>query len=81
MQKTDISTPSTIKSLKRRLGVADKTQIRLLLQVSPAQRLQTMLTMQTTILSNWRTRLRRTHPHLNDLELCQMLFERLQQNG
>ncbi len=81
MQKTDVSTLSTVESLKRRLGPADKTQIRLLLQVSPAQRLQTMLTIQTTILTNWHTRLRRTHPHLNDLELCKMLFERLQQNG
>jgi hypothetical protein len=81
MQKTGISTLSAVEALKRRLGPADKTQIRLLLKVSSAQRLQTMLTIQTTILTNWRTRLRRTHPHLNDLELCKMLFERLRQNG
>ena len=81
MQKTDVSTQLTVESLKRRLGPADKTQIRLLLQVSPAQRLQTMLTMQTTILNSWRTRLRKAHPYLNDLELCEMLFKRLQKNG
>jgi len=70
-----------VESLKRRLGSADTTQIRLLLQLSPAQRLRTMLSMQTTILTDWHTRLRRTHPHLSDLELCELLFERLQKNG
>lgn len=81
MSETNAPTRSTVEALKRRLGPADEKQIRLLLQVSPAQRLQTMLTMQTTILNSWRIRLRRTHPHLSDLELCQLLFKRLKQNG
>lgn len=81
MYKTDESTMPSVEALKRRLGPADKKQIRLLLQVSSAQRLQTMLMMQTTILNDWRSRLRRTHPHLNELELCQLLFKRLKQNG
>jgi len=81
MDKTDESTTLTVETLKRRLGPADKEQIRLLLRVSPARRLHTMLEMQTTILNNWRVRLHRTHPHLNDLELCQLLHKRLKQNG
>ncbi len=81
MYTTDESSIPTVEALKRRLGPADTKQIRLLLQVPPAQRLQTMLTMQTTILDSWRIRLRRAHPHLNDLELCQLLFKRFKQNG
>ncbi len=81
MNETNASAVSTVEALKRRLGPADEKQIRLLLQVSPGQRLQTMLTMQTAILNGWRIRLRRTHPQLSDLELCQLLFERLKQNG
>ena len=72
---------TNLASLKRRLGPADEEQIRLLLRVSPAQRLQTMLTMQAGVLNMWRTRLRLAHPQLSDLELCQLMFERLQQNG
>jgi hypothetical protein len=71
----------SLLELKRRLGPADTEQIRLLLRVSPGQRLQTMLEMQAVLLNNWRQRLRRKHPHLNDLELCQLVFERLGQNG
>lgn len=76
-----IASPQTTTSedLKRRLGPADKAQIRLLLRVSPAQRLQTMLEMQAIILNMWRSRLRRAHPQLSDLELCRLLFERLSQ--
>ena len=44
---------STNQALKQRLGPADKMQIRLLLRVSPGQRIQTMLTMQTAVLHSW----------------------------
>jgi hypothetical protein len=71
----------TLESLKRRLGPADETQIRLLLRVSPAQRILTMLEMQAIILDSWHARLRQAHPELNDLELCQLMFEQLKQNG
>lgn len=70
-----------VAALKQRLGPADKTQIRLLLNVSPGKRIQTMLARQTTVLHGWRARLRRAHPNLSDLELCQLLFARLKQNG
>ena len=70
-----------VAALKQRLGPADKTQIQLLLNVSPGKRIQTMLARQTTILHGWRARLRRVHPDLSDLELCQLLFIRLKQNG
>ena len=72
---------SKLEELKRRLGPADKEQIRLLLRVSPEQRLQTMLDMQDIVLSSWLMRLRRAHPELNDLDLCRLMFKRLQQNG
>lgn len=69
------------QTLKQRLGPVDKAQIRLLLRVSPGQRLQTMVALQATILRGWQVRLRRTHPELSDLELCRLLFNRLKQNG
>lgn len=72
---------STLEELKRRLGPADKAQIRLLLRVPPAQRLRTMLDMQAVILNGWHARLRHAHPELNDLELCLLMFERLYKNG
>ncbi len=72
---------SDLSTLKERVGPADKTQIRLLLQVSPAQRLQTMLEMQAVVLNTWRARLRQAHPELGDLELCRLMFGRLQNNG
>jgi hypothetical protein len=72
---------TTFEELKRRLGPADKDQIRLLLRVPPAQRLRTMLEMQAVILNGWRARLRRAHPELSDLELCRLMFKRLNQNG
>lgn len=81
MNRTDVSAPFTVEALKQRLGPADEQQIRLLLQVSPGQRLQTMLAMQAAILKDWQTRLRRKHPELTNLELCQLLFDRLKQNG
>ena len=81
MKPIDASSPLTVEALRQRLGPADEQQIRLLLQVSPARRLQTMLAMQAVILRDWQTRLRRKHPELTELELCQLLFDRLKQNG
>lgn len=81
MTPTDASAPVTVEALKRRLGPVDEQQIRLLLRVSPGQRLQTMLTTQAVILRDWHARLCRRHPELNDQELCQLLFDRLKQNG
>ena len=75
-----MSEGTNLSNLKERLGPADETQIRLLLQVSPAQRLQTMLEMQAVILNTWQARLRQAHPELSDLELCRLMFKRLQQN-
>ena len=66
---------------ERRLGLADELQIQLLLRVPPAQRIRAMLAQQEILLSIWRARLRRAHPGLSDLALCQMMFERLSQNG
>lgn len=71
----------SLKELKRRLGPVDKNQIRLLLRVSPARRILTMLDMQDLILNNWHSRLRQAHPELNNLDLCRLMFERLTQNG
>lgn len=77
----EINQNSKLEELKRRLGPPDKEQIRLLLRVAPEQRLRTMLEMQEIILSNWHTRLRKAHPELSDLDLCRLIFKRLQQNG
>ena len=76
-----MSEDKTLSNLRARLGPADETQIRLLLRVSPAQRLQTMLEMQAVILNTWQARLRRAHPELSDLELCRLMFKRLQRDG
>ena len=72
---------SNLAELKYRLGSVDKGQIRLLLRVSPAQRILTMLDMQDLILDGWHTRLRQAHPELSDLDLCHLMFKRLKQNG
>lgn len=77
----EINQNSKLEELKRRLGPPDKEQIRLLLRVAPEQRLRTMLEMQEVILNNWHTRLRKAHPELSDLDLCRLIFKRLQQNG
>ncbi len=69
------------EKLRQRLGPADEQQIRLLLNVEPAQRLRTMLDMQNILLNMWRARLRRAHPDLSDLELSRLIFARLKQNG
>jgi hypothetical protein len=74
-------TDTDLITLRARLGPADEAQIRLLLRVSPAQRLLTMLEMQDLILDSWRDRLRRSHPDLNDLDLTRLLFDRLQGHG
>ncbi|GAB4427793.1 MAG: hypothetical protein Fur0044_25620 [Anaerolineae bacterium] len=77
----EINQNSKLEELKRRLGPPDKEQIRLLLRVAPEQRLRTMLEMQEVILNSWHTRLRKAHPELSDLDLCRLMFKRLQQNG
>ena len=76
-----MSERSDQERFQQRLGPADELQIRLLLRVSPAQRLRTMMDMQDALLDGWVARLRRSHPELSDLELCRMMFERLKQNG
>ena len=81
MNETALPSDPSLDTLAQRLGPADEIQIRLLLQVPPARRLQTMLEMQVVILNTWRDRLRRAHPELSDLELCRLLFKRLQHNG
>lgn len=77
----EISKLSKLEELKRRLGPTDKDQIRLLLRVPPEQRLRTMLDMQEVILNSWHIRLRKAHPELSNLDLCRLMFKRLQQNG
>lgn len=78
---TILAKHSNLEELKRRLGPVDKAQIRLLLRVPPTQRLLTMLDMQDVILDGWHTRLRRPHPELSNLDLCRLMFKRLEQNG
>lgn len=67
--------------LPHRLGPADVKQIRLLLRMAPEERIRTMLKVQEVVLNTWRARLRKAHPELSDLELCQLMFQRLKQNG
>jgi hypothetical protein len=71
----------TSEEFKTRLGPADELQLRLLLRLPPARRLQTMLEMQKIWLDSIRSRLRRLHPELSDLELTRLMFERLKRNG
>ena len=66
---------------ERRLDPGDELQIQLLLRVPPAQRIRAMLVQQDILLNTWRARLRRAYPGLSDLALCQVMFERLSQNG
>jgi hypothetical protein len=70
-----------LEELQRRLGPADKDQIRLLLRITSAQLIQAMPDMQNIVLDSWRMRLRKAHPELSDLDLCYLMFERLKQNG
>ena len=81
MKETTSPSDLSLDTLAQRLGLADEAQIRLLLQVPPARRLQTMLEMQAVILNTWYVRLRRAHPDLSELDLCRLLFERLQQHS
>jgi hypothetical protein len=65
----------------QRLGKADIQQIRLLLRVPPEQRVQTMLDMQALGLNMWYDRLRKSHPHLNEMELARLVFRRSYRNA
>lgn len=71
----------SLQELQRRLGPADVQQIQLLLRTPPKERIRTMLAMQKIVLNMWRRRLRKAHPELSNLELCQLMFQRLKQNG
>ena len=76
------STPATqAETIQRTLGRADELQIRLLMQLSPARRMQTLMELQALWLDSVRARLRRAYPHLSDYELTLLMFERLKQNG
>ena len=81
VSEIDLSAADRVEQLKRRLGPVDKAQLRLLLHVSPQQRILTMLDMQDYLLDTWRQRLRQAHLHLSDLALYRLLFERLNQHG
>ncbi len=81
MSQIDVNPINKVQELKQRLGPVDVDQIRLLLRVSPQQRILTMLDMQDYLLHTWQQRLRRAHPELSDLALCRLLFKRLAQNG
>ena len=81
MSEPNLSPDEALRQLKHRLGPVDKAQLRLLLRVSPQQRLLTMLDLHDYLLDSWHQRLRQAHPQLNDLELCRLLFERLNRHG
>ncbi|MGB9723642.1 MAG: hypothetical protein ACPL7G_07065 [Chloroflexia bacterium] len=57
---------------------ADDLQVRLLMRLPPARRVQTLLALQAFWLNNVRARLRRAYPDLSDHELTLLMFERLQ---
>lgn len=65
----------------RELGAADELQIRWLMRLSPARRMQTLMELQRLWLNTVRARLRRAYPQLSDDELTRLMFERLQQGG
>lgn len=67
--------------IKNRVGAADELQIRLLMRLSPARRLQTLMEMQAVFLDSTRARLRHAYPTLSNLELVRLMFARLKQNG
>ena len=71
----------TSNDIQRHLGPADELQIRALLRLPTARRLQTMLEMQQVWLDSVRARLRRVHPELSDYDLTLLMFERLKRNG
>lgn len=60
-----------------RFDRVDKTQMRLLGRLSPAQRLQTMLDARELAVSLIRGRLRRCYPHLSPEEINMKLLEEL----
>jgi len=67
--------------INARLDAADELQIRLLMRLSPARRLQTMMEQQAFFLDGARARMRRAYPDLSDLDLVRLMFARLNQNG
>jgi hypothetical protein len=72
---------TALERCRARLGPADELAIRLLLRVSPAQRLRTMMELQDILLDGLRYRLRQAHPDLSDYQICLLMFQRLKQNG
>ncbi len=72
---------TALERCRVRLGPVDELSIRLLLRVSPAQRLRTMMDLQDILLYGLRHRLRKAHPDLSDYQLCLLMFQRLKQNG
>lgn len=70
----------THRERMKRLGPADEAQIRLLMRLPPARRLQTLLELQALWLDTVRARLRRAYPDLSDYALTMLMFQRLQ-NG
>jgi hypothetical protein len=71
---------NSLEALKTRLGIADNQQIQALLKVPPEQRIIIMLKMQAFVINMWRERLQQRYPELNDLDLCRLMFDRLQNN-
>jgi len=71
---------TALERCRERLGPADELAIRLLLRVSPAQRLRTMMELQAILLDGLRDRLRKAHPELSDYQICLLMFQRLKQN-
>ena len=67
-----------LEKLKQRMGPADELQIRAMLKVDPAQHILLMLKMQAMVINMWRARLAKRHPDLSELELCRLMFDRLQ---
>ncbi len=64
-----------------RLEPPDELQIRLLMNVSPAQRIRGLLAFQDVFLAMHRDRLRRAYPGISDLELTLRTYEWLNRNG
>jgi len=76
-----IAEMTALERCRVRLGPVDELNIRLLLRVSPAQRLRTMLDLQDILLDGLRSRLRKAHPDLSDYQIGLLMFQRLKQNG
>ena len=69
----------TAAQTQAQLDPQDELQIRLLLRLPPARRMQTLLELQEFWLNAIRARLRRLHPDLSDYQLTLLMFERLEQ--